>query len=373
MKKNHIKPELFYFIAIFLFLIKSWMFFSKLIVFPHFVDQILKFLIIAMFSMKIFYEKFTRKTILLSTILVVITLIISNKNDFINLFFSFLSIVCAKDISLKKIVKLIFWVNFVFILLHLGLFGFKYITDRGSLDYILYNGVQKRYNCYIRHPNYVAAIILWTLCEYLFVYGKSDKLNLIISITTTILCFEITRSRTTIIAFIILIIYIIFKKYISSKLLTKLFYFCLFGGLILTLFAVLNFNTNNENLSNIIKLIDEGLSHRITYSAKALELFPLTFFGNKIDVDTAWYGSRLMIDSFYISCFVEYGICLLIIFLYSSCKVIKILSKDEKIFLIMVAIVAITERYLFFVALCFPLLYFKYLFVSKRNENEGVV
>lgn len=367
MKKIKLKPEFFYYIAIFLFAIKSWFFFSKIIEVPSVVEQIFKIFILLFFMLKVIYSKISKRKLLISILIFSIMFIIANINNFINLFFTFLAIICAKDVSVKKSIKVLLFVNLCMLIIHLIYFGFQFFTNRYGVDYILYNGIQKRYYCFMRHPNYVAAIMFWTLCQYICINIEKQKSNILISIIVTILCFELTKSRTTMLIFIILLLYLMFRDNVSEKFLKRTFYIILFGGMFLTFFLVFNFNTSNEVLSVFIKNIDTVLSHRITYSYEAIELYPLTFLGNKIDVETAWYGSRLMIDSFYISCLVEYGVCLLVIFIFASCKIIKRLSKDEKFFFILITIVALTERYIFYVSLCFPLLYLIKLYDTNKN------
>lgn len=370
MKRNiNVNSNTFYYFAIFLLTIKSWFFFSNLITIPNYINVGMGYFIILLFMIKILTSPIAKKNLLFSLMIFFIMMIIANVNDFINLFLSFLAVYCSKGTSLKKTIKIIFYTNFVILLIHLSYFTFKYFNSQSELQYLLYKNSQKRWNCFIRHPNYVAAIMFWTLSQYVYLYPKNNKLNIIIAIFVTMLCYGLTKSRTTIISFLILILYLVFKNKINSNFLKKTFYIVLFGGLIVTLFMTYNFNTSSPFLSDIINNVDEVLSHRITYSAKAIELYPITFFGSKIDVETAWYGTRLMIDSFYISCLVEYGICLLFIVVLLSCKAVKKLEKEKLFFYIMIFIVALTERYLFYISLCFPFLFLETL--TKNNNKEG--
>lgn len=368
INKIVINSETFYFFALFLFLIRSWLFFSNLLDLTEILDQSLKLAILLLFIIRIITDKIYKKKLLFTIFLVLIMIIISNNNDFINLFYTFLTILCSKNIDTKKIVKFIFIFNLVMIIIHFAYFFYNYFTNKSSLDYILNRKMQKRYYCYIRHPNYVAAILFWTLCEFIYISKGRKWFNIILSISIMLFVYFVTRSRTTLLIYILLIIYLFFKEKYSKKFLINCFYFTIIGGIIMTIISINVFNSPGSILHDSVIKLDELLSHRITYSSKAMELFPITFFGNKIDVEAAWYGNRLMIDSFYVSCFVEYGICLLVITIAMAFKVIKKMNTEELFLLILVFITALTERYLFYVVLCFPLLFFRQALERDRSD-----
>ena len=48
-------------------------------------------------------------------------------------------------------------------------------------------------------------------------------------------------------------------------------------------------------------------------------------------------------------------------------KTIKKMNTEELFFLILVFITALTERYMFYVVLCFPLLFFRQMLEKKDN------
>ena len=303
-----INSETFYFMALFLFLIRSWLFFSNLLNLTGVFDLSLKLAILLFFIIRIITDKIYKKKLLFTIFLVLVMLIISNNNDFINLFFTFLTILCSKNIDTKKIIKFIFIFNLIMIIINFAYFFYNYFTNRSSLDYILNGKMQKRYYCYIRHPNYVAAILFWTLCEFIYISKRKKWFNIILSVIIMLFGYFVTRSRTTLFIYILLIIYLLFNKKYSKKFLANFLCFTIIGGIIMTIVSIYAFNSPSSILHNSVVKFDELLSHRITYSSKAMELFSITFLGKKIDVETAWYGKRLMIDSFYVSCFVEYGI-----------------------------------------------------------------
>lgn len=364
------KNELFYYIGVILLELKMCLFISNIISISSYINTLLTGIIIIMFLLKIIMSKNSLADIITYSIIGLIFFMISYNIGYNDLFLNILVIISSKNVDLKKTIKLLFICNFIFILFHL-LYSITNYSDK----IFMYDEGIKRYNFYMRHTNYFAAVTLWTFCSYIYLH-INDKKNYFLIIILSIIVYNFTRSVTTLLAFIVLFILLIVKEIYNKnkKSLSKVTFisFCILT--LLSLFLIYFYGNGNGFLNNLIQNIDELVSHRIKLGAYALKMYGFTMFGQKINylsfsILQRYNINNLFIDSFYISCFIEYGISYLIVLALAIYYGTKKMDNNDLIFIILFIFVSFSERYVIYSTLVFPLLFFSYIFNKNLNNK----
>lgn len=369
MKKNLelTKLEFIYYVGMFLYLIKMWSFITTIVTFSVTFNLLLISFITILFLFKIFFTKNSLKEFLLILLLSIFILFISSRIGNYDFLLTILAIIASFKTDIRKTIKFLLVINCIMLGIHLLYSLFIYLYDKNELLYYLHDGM-KRYSLFTRHPNYLGAIIFWCLCGYIYI--NFNKKNIILIILTSVITFIITGSKTTLIAFVILLLFILFKNKISTKKIRSMILPTFIVLLSFSYFYMTNYNNNTFNV--ILNNLDNFLTNRVRFSSIAYENFGLTFFGQKIITDNIYilnsnHINKLIIDSFYVSCMVEYGIVYLLLLFVAVLKVLKKLDKKELIFFELFLIICFTERYIVFLTLAFPSLFLCKCF--ERNEK----
>lgn len=368
------KVDNLYYLGIILLIIKMWFFITNLFEASALIENIFTIAITLLFGLKIFFTKSSYKEFFIIALIGVFIFVTSQRIMNIDIFLSVLSILAAKNININKTIQYILRVNTIFIIIHVLYFTECYIFEPSKIQYIEDEGVA-RYTFFMRHPNYLGATLFWTLSSYIYLHFDNKKKNIILIIITSIFVYATCRSRTTLLIFIILLILIVLKDKIRQKTLARIVKISFLIAIFISVFVASNYYNFNGQAKNIVDGLNTVLSGRIKLSAIGIKTYGYTFLGRFINTSNEnvleYYGiKKLIIDSFYISCCINYGIFYLIAIGIGLIKLCKILEKEELIFILLFIIVAVTERYVIYSTLVFPLLFFANLYnIRKRKEN----
>lgn len=374
MKNKITKLEFCYYLPILLLALKTWLFISTIISTTTFFNITLTIIISFLFMIKIFLTKTNFKEMIVILFISLFVLVSSYKVDNYDLFLNFLAIVASKNVDIKKTIKLLLKINLIMLFIHLFYSLIIYFIEPSKLVYYLDDGI-KRYTLFTRHPNYLGATFFWCLCGYIYTHFNSKK-NYILIIIIGIFSYFINGSKTSLLAFFMLFLFLLLKKFLKVETLKKVVCCTYVILIIFSFFYMTNFY--NAKYSNMLSKLDSYLTNRVRYSAIAYENYGITFFGNKINTNESTilnenYINKLIIDSFYVSCFVEYGCLYLVLILISIFKVKNRLDLKELIFLELFIIICFTERYTIYCILAFPLLFFGKIFERRIKPNENSI
>ncbi len=366
-KEKHL--ENIYFIGIIILCIK---FFTEKSTLIHFNDMPIAVVLVICFLIKLIFQNYTKRQLLITAISGIISIWVSFiTHEYIALYI-FLVVFASKNIDIKKTIKICFLSISVLLSIHIV----KYIIDGliGEIPIMYRNTGKVRYTFYMSHPNIVAGLILWLIAQYS--YLKYDNLKIrhfIVFLAIFIITYILTLSRTTLIASIALIILLIILK---NKKMTK--FIVNFSKIIFILACFFTigisyiYNFNKENV--VLRELDESFSGRVSLLSIAINEYGISLLPRNIDLTKVvkWdYGgeAELYLDSIYSRVYIKYGILYLIwlIYLFANLNI----KNKNSIFIILFVIIGITERYIMYPVIGFPLLFFgDYLWNEKRKEKN---
>lgn len=327
----------------------------------------------ACFFIKIITRKYTKKECIIDGILVAFAVmcVLITKIEMVLL--TLMILIGIKDIDIKKVVKIVFYVSVVVIAIHSVSYLYAYIFHKETINVLLTKDFQVRHYVYFSHPNMFAGIVFGMVLEWNYLYGRSMKKiykYIIIMIVATIV-YIITISRTTLILFVILALGL-FLVDLNKKIINKLIsvtskYIFAIISIIVVIFLMF-YKTDNNN--KYVQKIDEALSGRITLGLYARDKYGNSIIPQYIDFKEkikSRYAQKLVIDNFYIRYSLSYGILSLVIISVTVWNASRKSNTFEQLYLIIFAIWGITEGVIFDIAICIIL-----LLMADKLLNDGV-
>ena len=359
--------EYIFFLGLFLLSLLTWDDISNIINFTRPLKIFLYLFTICCFAINILSCKYKKKEIFIMSILMLMILYSTYKMQEVNIFMDFFAIIASKNVSNRKIVRVLLYINLIFVLFHIFSTAIGIVANKKIYETFI--GEIRRESLGMRHPNYAAATIFWTLSGYLYLNENKSRIYTISLITiVTIISYFSTYSRTTLILYIFMILLVAIRnKKIQSFIIRKSKYIVV-PLIILSIILAYRYNTLPSNMNTIKYKLNNILSNRLQLNALAIKVYGLTLFGQNIfNVNHEIFA----LDSFYISCWVNYGIIHLLILL---ALYIKYSNKTKKyydyIFLLLELIVAFIERYNIYITIVFPLFFLKELLITEETETE---
>lgn len=267
-----------------------------------------------------------------------------------------------------------FWSITVLLSIH----AIKYIIDGliGEIPIVYRNTGEQRYTFYMNHPNIVAGLILWLIAQYS--YLKYDNLKIrhfIIFLAIFIVTYLLTLSRTTLIASIVLLVLLVISKNIKvAKAITCFSKFVFIIAIVFTIGISYIYIFNRDNF--ILQKLESALSGRISLLSIAIDEYGVSLLPRDIDLtkDVKWdFGgeAELYLDSIYSRAYIKYGLLYLIWLIYLFTNLNSKNENKNSIFIILFAIIGVTERYIMYPVIGFPLLFFgDYLWSEKRKTKK---
>lgn len=359
-RNSKIQVQLLYYIAVIVIVSKLILAYSELFVLSDTVNSILNFSFIGLMLIKLLssVELKIKKIYIAFTIFALIAFYTSIQIDNYIILFSTLGIIALKQMNVRSIIKLSFFVKVFWLSIHLLCFIFAMIFNPEIIQHSLIDGVV-RYRIFLTQPNTACMLFLWTIFEFMYLYY--DRLNFSKMVFCTILFSAIvfiTKSKTSLIAYIFAWILIFFRK--KDFLRKSITFFSKFGYIILT--AIFVTMTIIYTKSPIAKLLNTFFTGRLAGAAKAYDLYGFTFFGQYIKLGTkiAWdavYGvTSIWLENAYSMMFINYGIFYAIIIAVALWIASDYLTTKDKLFVCVMLVYGMSESYIVDIYLCFPLL-----------------
>lgn len=268
--------------------------------------------------------------LLIFLFLTIVTALVSKNRTLIKLGFLLL---CFKSVDFDSFIKKDIYIRtfLVMAMMIMYLFG---LTDNGILEYR--NGFMRN-SFGMGHPNSFAFYLSIIFMEFTYLdYKKSEKSTLksiLVAIAFLVFNYFFLGSRTNIILIVLAEAFILItNKFDFVKFIDKILPF-LFVFFLVISYLLCNFYTENNNF---LMILNKLLSNRLYLTNVILDNYDITLLGNNIIKDSFY-----ILDNAYMNILIRYGllvsVCFSILFYKSFLKLIK----ENKILLIILAILLI--------------------------------
>lgn len=360
-------------IGLFLCVIKKFFEISNLVAFPDFVDDILTALILLVFFYSIIKKRYSFRTLLLYSILIIFTLFNARITGYMIIPMSVVMILSVRGESLKEVGAFIFKIKLVCIIINtifaIFLSLFNVISIYGYYD----DGSRLRFHFGYGYPGHFADYIFDLLVLWIFVnYDKLRKKDFICMLIISIACFLFTDSRVIFANSVVLILFTFIIKH-TDKLNTV---FRLLAQSIVPIltFLMLEF-INLYRIGNAYAfLIDKILNTRIRLNGYKFDLYGYTLFGRTQlpsfgEWSSVWISTGGAFDNVYMWLIIQMGIIWLCIIALAFFILAKRNNKLINILLIIWALGAFIDTD-FLNGICsFPILLTSLLLSGYRSHE----
>ena len=231
-----------------------------------------------------------------------------------------------------------------------------------SMTVSLRNGANvSRYSMGFSHPNAFAALVLQLTALYIYFNFKTIKVrHLLLLEVANYFIFRVTYSRTSfVLATLLLMVIFIYKKAsriglnrLSEWVINNTSKVVLLLGAAGSIYVALNYRKNLQIFSFLTN--GDTLQTRIRLLGQALEIYPITLFGQVINtVRSSEYnftlGNGVVLDNAYIFLLLAYGIVLTIVLVVFYLKTLKCEYLNSNVLFVICAILFIilgfSEKY----------------------------
>ena len=371
--------EIFYFIGLFLMLLRAMIENSNLIELNNIVDIIIICLTALFLGLKILMEKYTIKEFSLIVVIGIFCIYTSFVCDYFTITMSFLTLVGLKNINLSKLLKFIGCTIGTYLLICFISFLWTFITNETSLSYYAITSYNmKRYYINFKNPNLFAILVFWMMAIYLYLLReKKSIIKYVIYLLVNGISYYFTFSKTALALSIFLLIAFICIdknfKIANKKLLLVLakYIFILFA-----LFSLLSITCYNI-FPDFFNSVDNLLSRRISLGAIAFNRYGITLLPRPIELPiVSWtnrYTMQLVLDNAYIKALINIGAVYIFIIYYIILKGLKCENdKYELVLIIIMSISAISESYIYSCYICFPMIILVSKIFEKIEKNKRI-
>ncbi len=299
------KNNIIYYLAFSLLVILRLTTGSVLFPLPLYFNYILLIIISSLFGLKIILDNHTFKEYLFIIILTILTIYIYIVANTYYIFLGFLSIMALKNVNIKTVIKIDIILKLTFLSIHSITYLFTWLIDYNIiLDTIKISSLKGiSHSLFFPNPNFVGALIIWLVFDFLCLKKEVKTKDIFIGLIIVIISYLICKSRTPLYIYILFIVLSFIKNQKILNFLAKYSYLIL---AIITLFIISINNVDNELFIKLNSLF----SNRFMYSVAAYNKYGLSILPNALANN---YSDFLIIDSFYVRSFINYGILTLII------------------------------------------------------------
>lgn len=227
-----------------------------------------------------------------------------------------------KNIEVKKVVRVLFYINLITISIHMLLYIIYLLLDSSSLNFIFRETIEGkiiRYSFFFEHPNVFGSYVFWTTAMYFYLYfNKVKMMSYLIAFFLGVAMYIFPNSKTSALMMFLLIVLVIFVKKGIKLLSVKITFFIL---LVLSILGIFYIEVP------IVAKIDGLLTGRISIGKIIYDNYGVNLFGTDISkgvenskVNGKYFTNINIIDSIYYALFLNYGIFALCIFSYFIVK-----------------------------------------------------
>lgn len=325
----------------------------------------------------VIFNKYTKKEVLILVILCIALFLVRIFADHSPLLDLLIIVNAARYVSLDKLLKVYLAVLSICSLMIVILNHFSIISDR-----VVFRDGIARLSLGFWHPNTLGIVLVNIFILSLYLYKRKTVFFLIFFNILSILSYQVTGSRTTLILiFLISIVSVCqmvlnerFYKFLKSKYLIIIVFTSCLTFSIISASLYLNGNELMMRLSDLV-------SNRIMLGARFLNDYGISFFGDKVEYSSpnsltqSVIGfSYAVLDNIYLKYIINYG---LVSTLILGCYLFMVSNKlqDEKrlswnIYFSIFLIYGLSEQSVFTWTTNFFMLFGVILFKSTANFDR---
>lgn len=371
MKKNN--NDILYIIPFSLYCFMSLSGGSRLIELDNSIKIILYTIIILLFGIKIVINKLSLREICIYTIIGFISVYAYIKLETIFFLMNFLAIISLKNVDIKKVVKVDIAIKGVFFITHSTLYIIDYFFDYNNIEqFIIYDEKRVRHALYFIHPNIVNSMVFWMIMDIFYLKRNIKFRHILISSIIIGIMYEITKSRTMSLLFIIFL----FIYYMERITKNKDLYYNIINTIqkyIIEFFTILSIAIGvlyKYNIHFITTFLNALTSGRVYYSYAAINDFGINFLCNAKAINLE--KNLLLVDNFYIRCTVLYGLIFILLIIIMT----KLTKKDnkfmlDKIMFIILAISLFSEYFGIIIGNAIPLLLLGNMIINRNEKVDN--
>ena len=366
MISNH---NALYYFAFILWTIETFIgVFTKFYLVGDFFEQQKMFIqvcVICMLVLKLFLDSYSWYILVFFTIVLTIfafVSIISNNKTILNLLiFSF----ACKNVELKKLAYLCFWIVLSLSMIVFLLFIFDFIKDE-----TVYRGFFLRRSLGLGHPNRLGEVVFILFFSFILMLSDLNRKIIIVSSFISIIIGCIVYSITDCRTFILCIfLFWVWKFCISFRLFSRCNKFinkCLLIFFLIIMFVLFYLVVNIEVPSS--QLVNTLLSGRISSSNYYLNAIGWSFWGKTFSVD----DFNVPFDMCYVYLLLKYGIFGTTIFLLLLIRGMYANLDQQYLFVISLLILfyGFFERSLFDITMSYPFIFLLNPFFNEWVKNN---
>lgn len=292
-----------------------------------------------------------------------------------DLMISFITIYILMNENLDEYIEMIFRIEVLIVIFHV-LLAIVLSLAGMTQNYWIITGSRIRFNGGFTHPNVLASLIFSCMMMYVWRYFGNISIKKFIGLLLTAVgTFALTKSRTSFLLNILLLIFIYLgqrKQMIFEYVLNKSLRY-IFPILSCVIYwAQKNYQSGNQ----IIQIMDNLLTGRIKYAAYAYETSGLTWLPRYLDYadtgvvswDPVWNLNTFTFDNVYSFMYMELGIIWIIVFSILIFAICNRIDYKCKMFLLILILYFMTEIHGLNCIKFFPGM----LFVFFMNENGDI-
>lgn len=366
MKISKYKNIIFY-IAFFLLLFKICYSTSDIFTVPDIMSKIFTVMIVLLFTIKIFAEKYNNKEKIMIIAIGIITMYTSYITKDYNVFLTFLLMTSLKSINLRDILKKIIIFFTIMLLVHIIVYTLMLIFDSPNIELYYTSDGEERYNLGLGHPNYASLIMF--IVYMAFVYLNYNKKNLaleyIIGIIIIIIINFTTKSRTTMIS-IPIFMFLIYISRSGKNIFKNMIKICAKYIFIIFSIGIIIFLTSNSKYTKNDQKLDQIVSGRIWNMKKGFREDGISYLGHYIDRK----DDRIILDNVYAKIIINYGIVYLFILSYLLVSNSKKMTDKDNAIMIIFCIVGMTEYLIVNTCISVPLIILGDCIFNRNSGDE---
>lgn len=288
---------------------------------PHNIYATIRFIgaLIALYKICVL-DKHTVKQLYIYILLLVGTSIITVKSTYSDMLFLLIYMIAAKNIKLKKIIRVYFVVTLIIVIIAIissqaGMIeNLKFVRPHGKL----------RQSFGIVYPTDFAAHIFYLILSYCYLKRRILFLDSMIFLSLALFIYIFCDARLDVMSIVLASIVFLFNRKIVSRIVKFILKYSIPICILISAVLVIMYKLYPHN--NIIIHLNSALNSRLKLGVMAFTRYNITLFGNNVVVNggTPPPGEAyFFIDCSYFLILLRYGLILFLVIMTSLIVVCK--------------------------------------------------
>ena len=331
--------------------------------------QFLKVVCIVCCLMKVFFDSYKLKTLVLFLIVSIIALYTTVVTGEAYILIECLLVIAMKNIDAEKAIYSMYRVKQVILYICLSIFILNSIVASNSLEY-MYVRNEIRYKIMFTHPNNAATFWLWHLVEYVYIhFDNLKKTHLFYVVGIGMLIWWLTKSDILLLSLLVLLLFVLVKSNTMIKLqkiISKYGFASTIGVCVLLLFF------RNTKVYTILDMLTTG---RLEMNVKAYEYYGFSLIGQNF-ISSSWVEHNgnvlgyMVLDNFYIRTIIQIGVFYILLLVIAFYLYAKYFSYKQMVCVAILIIYGMAEHYAGNIFIAFPLLLLGYYAMNHKKLEQ---